>query len=81
MIPIGNCGLTKHLASLDPGYASLFPIDQELKIDELVGRLQRYLSVSPSAPIAQLPLGEAMLTCQDDSSQLFIPFVNVSESI
>lgn len=56
----------------------LFPSDQELKVDELAVRLQRYLSVSSSAPIAQLPLGEAMLSCQDDtSSQQFIPFVFV----
>jgi hypothetical protein len=76
IIPVGNCGVTKQLVNLDQGYASLFPAEQELKIDELTGRLQRYLSVPSSAPVAQLPLGEAMLTCQDDSSQLFIPFVN-----
>lgn len=81
IVPVGNCGLTRHLANLDQGYASLFPTDQELKIDELTGRLQRYLSVPSSAPIAQLPLGEAMLTCQDDSSQLFVPFLNVRRDL
>jgi hypothetical protein len=81
IIPVGNCGVTKQLVNLDQGYASLFPAEQELKIDELTGRLQRYLSVPSSAPVAQLPLGEAMLTCQDDSSQLFIPFVNVRSRI
>lgn len=75
---MGNCGITKHLGSLDQGYSALFPTEQDLKIDELIGRLQRYLSVPSSAPVAQLPVGEAMLTCQDDSSQIFIPFINVS---
>lgn len=77
-IPVGICGLAKQLASLDQGYATLFPPDQDLKIDEIATRGLRYLAVPPTAPLAQLPVGEAMLTCQDDSSQLFIPFVNVS---
>lgn len=74
--PLGVCSVAKHLATLDSGYAALFPPDQELKIDDLANRIQRYLSTPSSVPCAQLPLAEAMLNCQDDSSQQFIPFVN-----
>ncbi|XP_049823599.1 phosphofurin acidic cluster sorting protein 1 isoform X2 [Aethina tumida] len=76
IVPMGTCNMARHLATLDQGYATLFPNDQELKLDDLCLRINRYLSVSASAPIAQLPLGEAMLTCYDENSQLFIPFVN-----
>ncbi|CAH0551283.1 unnamed protein product [Brassicogethes aeneus] len=76
VVPTGNCTLARHLASLDQGYASLFPSEQDPKPDDLAARIGRYLSVSTSAPIAQLTLGEAMLTCHDENSQLFIPFIN-----
>ncbi|KAJ8960245.1 hypothetical protein NQ318_003970 [Aromia moschata] len=76
IVPLGNCNIARHLSMLDPGYQSLFPSDQELKIDELSNRLQRYLSSPLSAPVAQVPVGEAMLTCYDETSQLFIPFVS-----
>ncbi|KRT85208.1 hypothetical protein AMK59_2331 [Oryctes borbonicus] len=76
IVPFSTSSIAKHLATLDTGYAALFPPDQELKIDELASRIQRYLIVPSSAPTAQLPLAEAMLNCQDDSSQQFIPFVN-----
>lgn len=79
IVPLGtNCNISKQLAALDQSYAALFPPDQELKGDELLNRIHRYLSVPGTAPMAHLPLAEAMLNCQDDSSQLFIPFVNVS---
>lgn len=77
--PLGNNSIVRHLATLDSGYASLFVSDQELKAEELTIRIHRYLSTPVTAPLAQLPLAEAMLNCQDDSSQLFIPFVNVSD--
>lgn len=79
IVPLGgNCNIAKQLAAQDQGYAGLFPTDQEVKGDELISRVHRYLSVPSTAPSANLPLAEAMLNCQDDSSQLFIPFVNVS---
>lgn len=82
IVPLGsNCNISKQLAAQDQGYAALFPPDQEIKGDELVNRIHRYLSVPSTAPLAHLPLAEAMLNCQDDSSQLFIPFVNVSTLI
>lgn len=74
----GVCSISRHLAAIDAGYAGLFPPDQDLKLDEIAIRLQRYLAVPSTAPVAQLPLAEAMLNCHDDSSQQFIPFVNVS---
>lgn len=76
--PLGNSNIVRHLASLDSGYATLFPSDQDLKAEELMARIHRYVSAPVSSPLVQLPLAEAMLNCQDDSSQLFIPFVNVS---
>ncbi|KAJ8925718.1 hypothetical protein NQ315_009565 [Exocentrus adspersus] len=76
IVPLGNCNISRHLALLDSGYQTLFPNEQELKIDDLSQRLQRYLSSPLSAPVAQLPIGEAMLTCHDENSQLFIPFVS-----
>lgn len=76
IVPMGSCNITRHMSTMDAGYAATFPHDQELPIDELAQRIQRYLNVPPSAPVAQLPLGEAMLTCIDESSQVFIPFVH-----
>lgn len=78
IVPLGSSNISKHLALLDQGYQSLFPNEQELKIDDLLPRLQRYLLVPPTAPLAQIPVGEAMLTCHDENSQLFIPFISVS---
>ncbi|XP_074035867.1 phosphofurin acidic cluster sorting protein KrT95D [Leptinotarsa decemlineata] len=76
IVPLGSCSISKHLSSLDQGYQTLFPSDQELKIEELSQRVLRYLSAPTSAPVAQIPVGEAMLTCHDENSQLFIPFVS-----
>lgn len=78
IVPLGNCNIAKHLATLDNGYANLFPPEQDAKGEELILRIHRYLSVPTTGLVAQLPLAEAMLNCQDDSSQLFIPFINVS---
>lgn len=78
VVPLGGNNVARHLASLDAGYATLFPPDQELKGEELAIRIHRYISSPKSAPLAQLPLAEAMLNCQDDPSQTFVPFVNVS---
>ncbi|CAH1130756.1 unnamed protein product [Ceutorhynchus assimilis] len=74
-----NCAVSRHLATLDSVYMAMFPPNEclnELKVDEVAQKVIRYISVPPSAPLAQLPIGEAMLTCYDETSQLFIPFVN-----
>ncbi|KAF2900154.1 hypothetical protein ILUMI_06021 [Ignelater luminosus] len=76
IVPLGNCAVARHLASIDSGYSNLFPNDIDVKGDELAARLLRYIALPTFTPVINLPLAEAMLTCQDDSSQLFIPFVN-----
>lgn len=75
---LGVCAVSRTLGAIDAGYAGLFP-NEDVKIDELAVRLQRYLCAPSTAPVAQLPLGEVMLSCCDDTNtQHFIPFVNVS---
>ncbi|XP_025833847.1 phosphofurin acidic cluster sorting protein 1 [Agrilus planipennis] len=76
VVPLGTNLVARNLAAQDSGYAALFPPDQEIKVDDLIVKIQRYLSIPASAPTAQLSLAEAMLTCHDDSSQVFIPFIN-----
>lgn len=65
---------------LDSGYAALFPVEGggsgERSSEDLLTRIQRYI-VSSSPPVTCLPLAEAMLTCHDESSQIFIPFAAV----
>lgn len=84
IIPVGNNSISRHLSTLDQGYAGLFPIDGsggsgERIFEDLITRIQRYV-LTPTPNIAHLPLAEAMLTCHDESSQIFIPFVSVSIS-
>ncbi|XP_045483785.1 phosphofurin acidic cluster sorting protein 1 [Harmonia axyridis] len=76
IIPVGTCNIAKQLTLLDQGYATLFPTDQDIRADDIMQKLQKYISVPPTAPFAQLPVGEVMLTCYDDSNQHFIPFIN-----
>lgn len=76
VVPLGNSGVSRHLATLDSGYMTLFPAENDPKGDDIAQRLVRYTSVPITAPLAQLPIGEAMLTCYDETSQLFIPFIN-----
>lgn len=78
IVPFGVCSISRQLACLDVGYSALFPSDQDIKLDELAVRIQRYISVPNTAPVAQLPIAEAMLNCYDDASQQFVPFINVS---
>lgn len=76
VVPIGMCNFARHLTTLDQGYANLFPSEQDVRFEDLVQRLHKYISGPPTALFAQLPVGEAMLTFTDDSNQLFIPFIN-----
>ncbi|KAK9891066.1 hypothetical protein WA026_013392 [Henosepilachna vigintioctopunctata] len=76
MVPVGSCNFAKQLTLMDQGYATLFSTEQDFRIDDLVQKLQKYITAPPTAPFAQLPVGEAMLTCYDDSIQQFIPFIN-----
>lgn len=76
----GNNGVSRYLSTLDSLYSNLFPSETEIKPEELITRMQRYVS-SSTAPSVQMPIAEAMLTCHDESSQIFIPFINVSNCI
>lgn len=81
IVPFGMCSISRQLAALDAGYSGLFPADQDIKLDDLALRIQRYISVPSTAPVAQLPIAEVMLNCYDDSSQQFVPFINVCYKI
>ncbi|KAH1015541.1 hypothetical protein HUJ05_013250 [Dendroctonus ponderosae] len=67
VVPLGACGIARHLAMLDVVYMSFFPAEIEPKADEIAQKIIRYTSVPLSAPLAHLPIGEAMLTCFDET--------------
>ncbi|XP_023715103.1 phosphofurin acidic cluster sorting protein 1 isoform X2 [Cryptotermes secundus] len=90
IVPLGNNSLARYLSSLDGVYASAFSAEtwkelleraelQKTDCQEMLNRVHRYLH-SASATI-QLPVAEAMITYKEkssdeESSQIFIPFVN-----
>ncbi|KAL1513885.1 hypothetical protein ABEB36_003225 [Hypothenemus hampei] len=83
IVPLGsgnNCGVARHLASIDAVYSAMFSPDIDFKPEEIAQKVIRYVSAAngtiSSAPLAHLPIAEAMLTCYDETSQLFIPFIN-----
>lgn len=88
--------ISRYLSSVDAGYSLLFGGDgwQTLcervadgsigDASEMSSRINRY--VNGSGPTIQLPIAEAMVayrerSCDEDSSQIFVPFVNVSNFI
>ncbi|XP_055791437.1 phosphofurin acidic cluster sorting protein 1-like [Salvelinus fontinalis] len=93
VVPLGCHPVAKHLASLDPRYSSVF-LDNAWKdlfsgleaphstadgVD-VAGRISQY--ISSVSVTHQLPIAEAMLTCEykrydEDSYQKFVPFVGV----
>uniref|UniRef100_A0A4W5KBZ8 Phosphofurin acidic cluster sorting protein 1a n=1 Tax=Hucho hucho TaxID=62062 RepID=A0A4W5KBZ8_9TELE len=95
VVPLGCHPVAKHLASLDPRYSSVF-LDNARKdlfsglepphsngVD-VAGRIRQY--ISSVSVTHQLPIAEAMLTCEykrydEDSYQKFVPFVGVSKSV
>ncbi|GLH16283.1 Phosphofurin acidic cluster sorting protein 2 [Gryllus bimaculatus] len=90
IVPLGSNSLARYLGTLDSVYAQAFAADswkelleraevQKTDCQEMVNRVHRYLHAA-SATI-QLPVAEAMVTYKekssdDESSQIFIPFVN-----
>ncbi|PSN31243.1 Phosphofurin acidic cluster sorting protein 2, partial [Blattella germanica] len=90
IVPLGNNSLARYLSSLDGVYASAFSAEtwkelleraelQKTDCQEMLNRVHRYLH-SASATI-QLPVAEAMITYKEkssdeESSQIFVPFVN-----
>uniref|UniRef100_A0AAZ3QKG1 Phosphofurin acidic cluster sorting protein 1 n=1 Tax=Oncorhynchus tshawytscha TaxID=74940 RepID=A0AAZ3QKG1_ONCTS len=91
VVPLGCHPVAKHLASLDPRYSSVF-LDNAWKdlfsglepprsngVD-VAARIRQY--ISGVSVTHQLPIAEAMLTCEnkrydEDSYQKFVPFVGV----
>ncbi|XP_043480005.1 phosphofurin acidic cluster sorting protein 2 isoform X2 [Leptopilina heterotoma] len=83
VVPLGYNSLAKYLASIDSKYASLFGDDWKEMIDrdgggnsEVSTRVAEYISSAGLTLL--LPIAEAMVAYRetDDSSQIFIPFVN-----
>lgn len=57
--------------------ASVDPVQAKPEIQEIVNRIQRYLHTA--GPCTQIPIAEAMVNYKDeDSCQIFVPFVSVS---
>ncbi|CAG5106742.1 Similar to PACS1: Phosphofurin acidic cluster sorting protein 1 (Homo sapiens) [Cotesia congregata] len=83
IVPLGSNSLAKYLGSIDSKYSMLFGEEwRELLEREASGasegaaRVSEYLLTT--GPTLLLPIAEAMVTYRetDDSSQIFIPFVN-----
>ncbi|XP_014298743.1 phosphofurin acidic cluster sorting protein 2 isoform X3 [Microplitis demolitor] len=83
IVPLGSNSLSKYLGSVDSKYSMLFGEEwRELLEREASGasegaaRVSEYLATT--GPTLLLPIAEAMVTYRetDDSSQIFIPFVN-----
>ncbi|XP_074103437.1 phosphofurin acidic cluster sorting protein KrT95D isoform X1 [Cotesia typhae] len=83
IVPLGSNSLAKYLGSIDSKYSMLFGEEwRELLEREASGasegaaRVSEYLATT--GPTLLLPIAEAMVTYRetDDSSQIFIPFVN-----
>ncbi|XP_013984990.1 phosphofurin acidic cluster sorting protein 1a [Salmo salar] len=93
VVPLGCHPVAKHLASLDPRYSSVFldnawkdlfsglePPHSTAGGVDVAGRIRQY--ISSVSVTHQLPIAEAMLTCEykrydEDSYQKFVPFVGV----
>ncbi|XP_012262160.2 phosphofurin acidic cluster sorting protein 2 isoform X3 [Athalia rosae] len=83
VVPLGSNTLSRYLSSIDPKYSMLFGEEwRELMEREGGGategasRVSEYLATS--GMLLSLPIAEAMVTVRetDDSSQIFIPFIN-----
>ncbi|XP_015585152.1 phosphofurin acidic cluster sorting protein 2 isoform X3 [Cephus cinctus] len=83
VVPLGSNTLSKYLGSLDTKYSMLFGDEWKELLEREAGgasegaaRVSEYLA--SAGPTLSLPIAEAMVTYRetDDSSQIFIPFVN-----
>ncbi|XP_043273549.1 phosphofurin acidic cluster sorting protein 2 isoform X6 [Venturia canescens] len=83
IVPLGSNSLSKYLASIDGQYSILFGDEWKELLErepsgasEGAARVSEYLATA--GPTLPLPIAEAMVTYRetDDSSQIFIPFVN-----
>lgn len=91
IVPLGVNTVSKYIGSHDPNYSTLFLHESwrellekaepgKAEVGELVARVSQYLS-SPADNLMQLPVAEAMVTYKEkssdeESSQVFIPFVS-----
>ncbi|KAG5671872.1 hypothetical protein PVAND_002042 [Polypedilum vanderplanki] len=86
IVPIGSSAISRYLSSIDNSYATLFGSENwqqlcsnnessQLKSDslEITNRIQRYLH--SSGPCTQIPIAEALVTRDEDSCQIFVPFI------
>ncbi|XP_029042872.1 phosphofurin acidic cluster sorting protein 2 isoform X7 [Osmia bicornis bicornis] len=83
IVPLGSNTLSKYLSSIDTKYSMLFGEEwKELLeregggVSEGAARVSEYLAAAGTTLL--LPIAEAMVTYReiDDSSQIFIPFIN-----
>ncbi|XP_046750893.1 phosphofurin acidic cluster sorting protein 2 isoform X1 [Diprion similis] len=83
VVPLGSNTLARYLCSVDSRYSMLFGEEWKEIMEregggatEGAARVTEYLATC--GPLLSLPIAEAMVTYRetDDSSQIFIPFVN-----
>ncbi|XP_032664421.1 phosphofurin acidic cluster sorting protein 2 isoform X3 [Odontomachus brunneus] len=83
VVPLGSNTLTRYLGSVDVKYSMLFGDEWKELLEregggssEGAARISEYLAAANT--VLPLPIAEAMVTYRetDDSSQIFIPFVN-----
>lgn len=83
VVPLGSNTLTRYLSSIDTKYSKLFGDEWKELLEregggssECAARASEYLVTANT--ILLLPIAEAMVTYRetDDSSQIFIPFIN-----
>ncbi|XP_017793780.1 PREDICTED: phosphofurin acidic cluster sorting protein 2, partial [Habropoda laboriosa] len=83
VVPLGSNTLSKYLGSIDTKYSMLFGDEWKELLEregggasEGAARVSEYLAAAGTTLL--LPIAEAMVTYRetDDSSQIFIPFIN-----
>ncbi|XP_076165314.1 phosphofurin acidic cluster sorting protein KrT95D isoform X3 [Ptiloglossa arizonensis] len=83
VVPLGSNTLSKYLSSIDTKYSMLFGDEWKELLEregggasECAARVSEYFAVAGTTLL--LPIAEAMVTYRetDDSSQIFIPFIN-----
>ncbi|XP_026670571.1 phosphofurin acidic cluster sorting protein 2 isoform X4 [Ceratina calcarata] len=83
VVPLGSNTLSRYLGSIDAKYSMLFGDEWRELLEregggasECAARVSEYLASASSTLL--LPIAEAMVTYRetDDSSQIFIPFIN-----
>ncbi|CAK9807625.1 Phosphofurin acidic cluster sorting protein 2 [Anthophora plagiata] len=83
VVPLGSNTLSKYLGSIDTKYSMLFGDEWKELLERESGgasegaaRVSEYLATAGTTLL--LPIAEAMVTYRetDDSSQIFIPFIN-----